>query len=697
MMNHPLTPNPACDARPVSPGPIRAFAPVLAVFLGGFLACASLAASAEPANYPRAVDPAIKHALIPLAPGAIEPAGWLRDWALAARDGITGHLDERHATFREGWKGIPIESTGAEPDGTGWPIEQCSYWLDGALRLGFVLHDEALLKKIKARLDPIIDGVNRDATSFIFWKKDFHPQGFNSWAHSHLGRALVAYYAATGEQRILDALVKVYRDYPSPMGNLDFRDVSGLCNLDAMLETYSFSGERRVLECAKAGIAAPEPDGSIRAWLEARFVEGHTVVTYENLRLPALLYPWTGDRRLLQATLNSLAWIDRRHMLPYGAPSGEEYLSGIGAFRKTETCDVAAQLWSLAWMYRILGEGAYGDSLERVFFNAGPAPVARDFQTMCYYQSPNRLRADSLPCEQPHCPGPQGNRFHPLGCSNVLCCVGAVNRIIPNFIMHLWMATDDRGLAAALYAPCTVSALVGQRAGVKITCLTNYPFDETLRLTIQPEMAVEFPLYLRIPAWCQQPQLAVNGSPVDAMPNEKGFVRIARTWSPGDVVELRFPMVARVVRGYETEFPDSVRDYFSFEPAAVFAKRRLPYASVTAGPLLFALAIPDQDPNTPVADARWQFALDHAAEQNGADLRLERKAMPAKWDWPLDAPVALQVPVRAVAWQPSDAQALPAAPVVGEGPETIRLVPYGCTKFRISMFPVTSKAWGKGP
>ena len=46
--------------------------------------------------------------------------------------------------------------------------------------------------------------------------------------------------------------------------------------------------------------------------------------------------------------------------------------------------------------------------------------------------------------------------------------------------------------------------------------------------------------------------------------------------------------------------------------------------------------------------------------------------------------------------KPTDAQALPEAPVSGERPATITLVPYGCTKFRISMFPVTPRAWGKG-
>ena len=104
------------------------------------------AAAALSANYPRAAEPAVKPAFLPLPPGAVEPAGWLRDWAVAVREGITGHLDEYDVSFREAWKG-PIKAYGEKDDGTS-VIEQCSYWLDGALRLGFVLHDEALIRKI---------------------------------------------------------------------------------------------------------------------------------------------------------------------------------------------------------------------------------------------------------------------------------------------------------------------------------------------------------------------------------------------------------------------------------------------------------------------------------------------------------------------------------------------------------------------
>ncbi|MEK7676977.1 MAG: beta-L-arabinofuranosidase domain-containing protein [Verrucomicrobiota bacterium] len=659
---------------------------------------ARAASDAQTVNYARVCEPPVPTAFIPLPPGAVEPAGWLRDWAEAARHGITGHLDEWHPTFADGWKGVPIQAPGAKADGTGWPIEQCAYWLDGALRLAFVLHDEALLKKIRARLDPVVDGVNQAdfGATFIHWRKGAKPAGFDSWAHSQMGRALVALYQGTGEKRVLDALVKVYADYPVPMGHINFSDVTGLCNLDAMLETYSFSGDPRILERALQAIAQPEVAQDIQAWQEGRLTHSHMVITYENIRLPAVVSSWSGDARHLRATQSAFQWLDENHLLPYGVASGEEYASGIGAFRKTETCNVTALLLSASWMYRIQGQGAWGDRMERAFFNAGAAPVARDFQTMCYYQSPNRLRSDSLPCEQPHSPGPEGVRYHRLGCPSVLCCVGAVNRIIPNFIIHAWMATRDNGLAATLYGPSRVSALAGAGVTVKVSTSTDYPFGETIQMKVDPEKTVAFPLYLRVPGWCHEAWMSVNGSPTSATPDAKGFAKIERTWTQGDVVELRFPMKPQVVRGYETEFPSSNRDYFRFEPAAVFQPRRLPYASVLCGPLLFALPIPDTDPNTPLKDAQWQYALDTHAEQKDAGITVERRPMPAHWDWPLHAPVGLKVPARAFDWNPTDAQALPDGPVTGGQSETIRLVPYGCTKFRISMFPVTPRAWPPG-
>ena len=428
--------------------------------------------------------------------------------------------------------------------------------------------------------------MNRGGASFIYWKTE-KPQEFNSWAHSHMGRALAAWYDATGDKRILDAMVRAYADYPVPMGHLRFDEVSGLCNIDAMLKTYTWSHDRRLLDRIRAAINTPENQATIQQWLDNQFSVGHTVVTYEAIRLPALFYLVTGEPRYLQASRNAFRWLDEHHTLPYGVASGMEYVSGVGALRATETCDIAAQMWSTAWLYQITGERSWGDGIERAFFNAAPASVARDWQTMCYYQSPNRVSTDL----------PSGERarflFTKLGDSGVPCCVGNVNRLIPSYVTKMWMTTPDRGLAATLYGPCSVTAVVGDNIPVKLACQTAYPFEETNRVLVSPERPASFPLRFRIPAWCIKPRISVNGVSVGVAQDKNGFVRIERQWTKGDAVVLVFSMPVQV-RGFETEYPSSGKYFFPIDPS-LFEKRRLPYETVSYGPLLFALPVRDRD------------------------------------------------------------------------------------------------------
>jgi hypothetical protein len=62
------------------------------------------------------------------------------------------------------------------------------------------------------------------------------------------GSGAGAYYRATGDERILRALVKAYKDYPLPALKRDFfYPVGGACNIDPMLHTYLLSGEKNIL------------------------------------------------------------------------------------------------------------------------------------------------------------------------------------------------------------------------------------------------------------------------------------------------------------------------------------------------------------------------------------------------------------------------------------------------------------------
>src|SRR5690242_10533739 len=320
----------------------------------------------------------INPSFIPLYPGAVTPTGWIKDWAESAAKGITGHLDEYSATFGEAWKGHSFEAMGAGPDGTGWPLEQASYWLDGAVRLAYILKDSALINKVSKRLDYVVNGVLNGGESFIYWKNNkgvlidtassIHtdgrdPTSFNNWAHSQMGRALVAYYQATHDKRILQALVKVYKRFP--IGDLwpDFTDVSGACNIDPMIDTYLMSGDKTILDSILSFSNRASYKSVVERWLKGNLSPGHNVIYYEDIRVPALLCNWTGNKTDLDASLKAIEWGEKKYLLPVGILSGEEWHAGIGSTRNIETCDVEASEWTFLEMLRITGDKGYSDRI----------------------------------------------------------------------------------------------------------------------------------------------------------------------------------------------------------------------------------------------------------------------------------------------------------------------------------------------
>jgi hypothetical protein len=646
----------------------------------------------------------ISPSFMPLYPGAITPKGWIKDWAESAAKGITGHLDEYSPTFGEAWKGYGFEAMGANTDGTGWPLEQASYWLDGAVRLAYILEDSILINKVSKRLDYVVNGVINGGESFIYWKnnrgvlidttssiynENRDPTSFNNWAHSQMGRALVAYYQATHRKRILEALVKVYKRFP--IGDLwsDFSDVSGACNIDPMIDTYVMSGDKTILDSILSFSNRPSYKSVVDKWLKGYLVPGHNVIYYEDIRVPALLYNWTGNRADLNASLAAIEWGEKKYLLPVGILSGEEWHAGIGSTRNIETCDVEASEWTFLSMLRITGDKSYADRIEKIFFNAAAAPVDRDFKTMCYYQSLNRY-SNSLPGMEPRAPGKGSYKYTRTGCK-VLCCVGNVNRIIPNYVMNMWMATTDHGLAATLYGPCRLHYKVAENIAVNIDCHTSYPFGEWINMTVNPEKDVQFPLYLRVPDWCQNAEIKVNGTEIDNHQKGKGFIKISRLWKRNDQIALYFPMNVKIVKGEETPYPQV--SYFN--KGRVIAKDtaiKNPYECVYYGPLLFSLPIADHDPNREMPNAKFNYALDVSLDNAEEQVEIIHKAMPIKWNWSIEgAPLQLRLKAKEFSWKPTENQPLPNGSVKSKISTQINLVPYGCTKFRVTMFPVADR------
>src|SRR5580704_11410357 len=85
-------------------------------------------------------------ALRSLAPGAVQPEGWLR-----------GYLEKQarlcSALPRTSWPFTEAYWAGMEDADAWWPWEQEAYWIDGATRLSLVLQDEGLMAQVRNRID----------------------------------------------------------------------------------------------------------------------------------------------------------------------------------------------------------------------------------------------------------------------------------------------------------------------------------------------------------------------------------------------------------------------------------------------------------------------------------------------------------------------------------------------------------------
>ena len=162
-----------------------------------------------------------------------------------------------------------------------------------------------------------------------------------------------------------------------------------------------------------------------------------------------------------------------------------------------------------------------------------------------YNQEPNQVEV-SLHRKPWTTDGPESNLYglEP----NFGCCAANFHQGWPKLASSLWMATQDGGLVAAVYAPCEVHTVV-RNTSVQVMEETEYPFRGTIKIRINPTADVRFPPRVRIPLWATGATLRVNGQ-LEAVPAIDGFATIDRSWRIGDVVDLDLPMAPRLLHGF---------------------------------------------------------------------------------------------------------------------------------------------------
>ena len=140
-----------------------------------------------------------------LPPGAIHPEGFLRDFLNRQKSGLTGNFTEQGYPYdTEMWKGISKirfrehEYGGRERPvpavAPWWPYEQCSYLLDGLVRLGIILKDESLLNIFREQMEAFFE---HRAENGRLGLKNYNNE--SEWPFAVFFRAIYAYIEAFGD------------------------------------------------------------------------------------------------------------------------------------------------------------------------------------------------------------------------------------------------------------------------------------------------------------------------------------------------------------------------------------------------------------------------------------------------------------------------------------------------------------------
>ena len=324
----------------------------------------------------------------------------------------------------------------------------------------------------------------------------------------------------------------------------------------------------------------------------------------------------------------------------------------------------------------ITGDPVWADRCEDVAFNSLPASMTPDLEGLHYLTAPNMIQCDRTSKAPMIENDGKMLYFDPW---YHRCCQHNIAFGWPYFTENLWMASAGNGLAAVLYAPSHVTARVGGGSVVTITEKTGYPFTGAVDFTVAAGRETPFPLTLRIPGWCARARVTVNGADAGVTPAGGTWVILDRPWKNGDVVHLELPSdIALKVWKEKT-------------------------VSVSRGPLTYALKIGERwdrsggtdtwpafelFPTTP-----WNYGLIADPANPARAFEVVRKETSDFQPFtPGSAPLELHArAARVPAWiQESNGLVgnIPGSPLrLDTRVETITLIPMGCARLRVSVFP----------
>ena len=509
------------------------------------------------------------------------------------------------------------------------------------------------------------------------------------------------YYLASNDQRVIPFMTKFFRYQLQSLKRCpinkwsEWAESRGADNIMIAQWLYSINHDKSLIELSNLIESQSYPwsewfgsrDWAIQAATQQNddhWMRRHAVNVAMGLKSPSMNYQRTKDPKYLNQLKTGFNDLMTLHGLPMGVFSGDEDIHGNAPTQGVELCTITEAMFSLEEIIGITGDIHYMDALERMTFNALPTQTTDDYNAKQYFQIANQVQISrgvfdfSLPFER--------EMNNVLGMrSGYTCCLANMHQGWTKFASHLWYGTAEKGLAALEFSPNELTAKVGEsNSEITIKEVTTYPFEDKISFEFITQRDVAFPLQLRIPSWCKEAVLMLNGK---ELKKEKGgqVITLNRTWKNNDKLILEFPMEM-----ITSNWGKNSR-------------------TIERGPLVYALKLEEKwekgnqknegDYFSVYPKSDWNYGLLESIVKDPAkNLTVEVKPVSGKFIWNLaHAPIeitafAKKIPnwkvVDGLARQPVSDRTGIYRGEVDEKTEKIVLVPYGFTKVRIVAFPV---------
>ena len=435
------------------------------------------------------------------------------------------------------------------PGGQEWDGEHIGKWLHAATLAWVNTGDPELRKKLDFTATELVkcqleDGYLGTYTNDKRWTD------WDVWAHKYNLIGLVTYIRHTGNMEVLpacrklaDLLCNTFGDEPGKRDIISAGHHVGMAPgsvLEPMVLMYRLTGEQRYLDFTKYMLRAFEqPNGPkiVSRLLELKRVDkvgnGKAYEMLSCINGILEVYRTTGDPKLLEACRN--AWqdiVDKRLYITGAASYGEIFhddfdlpnVNSVG-----ETCVTVTWLQFNAQLLRLTGEARFAEQLERVVLNQLFGAQKPDGSAWGYYVQ--------MEGTKPYRGSIDGH-----------CCLSSGPRGVA-LIATFAASVDADGVMVNLYDAGTAKLTLRDGKTVVLTTETIYPSDGKIVITVDAESATQFAFKARIPAWCREAKVKLNGKPVDVRIGDDGYAAIKRTWARGDKVELNFKLEPRVIVG----------------------------------------------------------------------------------------------------------------------------------------------------